>query len=155
MLRYFSQTGRKFQNKMYAMVCVFGCEQKISGRMLKKYTALSLRRGISEVDGKGRRGWAFPLGPFSSAWIALFYFYSLIIKSGIDHSSFCLVGLLWGSNVNCKPLGLVSAHLNSDCGYSHCSFHQIIHLIAPNRNKLNCPTNGKDLFRKLPYSHYY
>ena len=56
MLRYFAQTGRTFQSKMYAMVCVFGCEEKISGRMLKKYTALSLRRGISKVDGKGRRG---------------------------------------------------------------------------------------------------
>lgn len=60
-------------------------------------------------------------------------------------------------NVNCKPLSLVSAHLNGDCGHSRCSFHQIIHLIAPNGNKVNCPTNGNDLFRKLPYSHliYY
>lgn len=55
MLRYFTQIGRKFHSKMYAMGCVFGYEQKISGRMLKKYTALSLRRGIIEVDGRGRR----------------------------------------------------------------------------------------------------
>ena len=54
MLRYFTQAGRKFQSKMYAVVYVFGCEQKISGRMLKKYTVLSLRRGISEADGKGK-----------------------------------------------------------------------------------------------------
>lgn len=45
MLRYFTVTGR-FMSKMYAMVCVFGCEEKkISGRMLKKYTALSLEEG--------------------------------------------------------------------------------------------------------------
>lgn len=98
MLRYFTQIGRKFHSKMYAVGCVFGCKEKISVRMLQKYTALSLRRGVIEVDGKGRREVSFPISPFSSAWIALFYFYSLIIKSRINHSGFCLVGLLWGSN---------------------------------------------------------
>jgi len=63
MLRYFTQASRKFQSKMYAVVYVFGCEQKISGRMLKKYTALSLRRGISEADGKGK-GVSLPIRSF-------------------------------------------------------------------------------------------
>lgn len=39
-------------------VCLI--EEKISGRMLKKYTALSLRRGY-KIDGKGKEGVSLPL----------------------------------------------------------------------------------------------